>query len=239
VDVLVAVSGVPAAVAAKAATTTIPIVFIINNDPIKLDLVASLNRPGGNVTGITNMGDVVGVKHFQLLLEALPTRQTRFGLLLNPDHPSSDGYRAWALEWAKGLGHTLIVVEARSESDLNAAFARLAGERAGALVIQMEPFLGSRIDELAALTAHHGLPAIHGDYNFAAAGGLMSYGSSFTEACRKAGIYIGRILNGEKPGDLPVQQATTVELVINLKAARALGLTLPPSLLARADEVIE
>jgi len=208
-------------------------------DPVRLGLVASLNRPGRNVTGVTNMGDVVGVKHFQLLLEALPTRQMRVGLLLNPDHPSSNGFQAWAVSWVKGLGHTLIIVEARSESEFEGAFTKLAGERVGALVIHTEPFLSSRVDKLAALTVQHGLPAIQGNREFAAAGGLMSYGSSFTDAYRKAGDCIGRILKGARPADLPVQQATTVELVINIRTAKALGITIPPSLLARADEVIE
>jgi putative ABC transport system substrate-binding protein len=227
-----------AAVAAKAATTTIPIVFDTGFDPVQLGLVVSLNRPGGNLTGISNLNVELGPKRLELLREVVPT-VTIIALLINPTNPNAEKLSRDHQVAADTLGLQLHVLHARNERDFDAVFATVMQLRAGALVIGADTFFISRSRELAALALRHAVPAIFQYREFAASGGLMSYGGSLTEAYRQVGIYTGRILNGEKPSDLPVQQSTKAELIINLKTAKTLGITIPPSLLARADEVIE
>jgi putative ABC transport system substrate-binding protein len=228
----------PAILAAKAATATIPIVFTTIADPVQIGLVASLSRPGGNITGVTSLNVEIGPKLLELLHEVVPTA-TVVALLLNPTNPnaetSSKGFQA-----AAGvLGVQLHVLHASTERDLDTVFATLAQQRGGALVIAPDVFFSNQKEQLAALALRHAVPAIFQSPEFAAAGGLMSYGGSLTDTYRQAGIYTGRILKGEKPADLPVQQVTKVELVINLKTATALGLVVPLSVIGRADEVIE
>jgi putative ABC transport system substrate-binding protein len=236
VDVIVA--NTPGVQAVMAATTTIPIVFAVAGDPVKDGLVASLNRPGGNVTGVTALGVEVGPKRLQLLHELAPTA-TIMALLVNPTSPFAEATSTELQTAAHILGLQLHVLHASTARDIDDAFATLAQMQVGALVIGSDPFFNSRREQLAALTVRHAVPTIYQYRAFAAAGGLMSYGSSFSEPFRQTGVYTGRILKGEKPADLPVQQSTKIELIINLKTAKALGLTFPPSLLGRADEVIE
>jgi len=239
VAVIVAAGGTPSAVAAKAATTTIPIVFGVAVDPVEVGLVASLNRPGGNVTGVTNLNVEVGPKRLELLHELLPS-VTVIAVLVNPASPAiAELFLRSMQAAAHTLGLKLHVLHASTERDFDTAFATLVQLRAGALVISPEILYNARIERLAALTVRHAVPAIYQYRQFVAAGGLLSYGSDEREYYRQVGSYVGRILKGEKPGDLPVQQATKVELIINLKTAKALGLDVPPTLLARADEVIE
>jgi ABC-type uncharacterized transport system substrate-binding protein len=239
VAVIVAAGGTPTALAAKAATTTIPIVFGVAVDPVEVGLVASLSRPGGNVTGVTNLNVEVGPKRLELLHELLPSVAV-IAVLVNPATPASAEPFVRGMEVAaRTLGLQLHVLHASTERDFDTVFATLVQLRAGALVISPEIFYNTRIEQLAALTVRHAVPTIYQYRQFVAAGGLLSYGSDEREYYRLVGIYVGRILKGEKPGDLPVQQATKVELIINLKTARALGLDVPPTLLARADEVIE
>jgi putative tryptophan/tyrosine transport system substrate-binding protein len=239
VAVIVAAGGTPSAVAAKAATTTIPIVFGVAVDPVEVGLVASLNRPGGNVTGVTNLNVEVGPKRLELLHELLPS-VTVIAVLVNPASPAiAELFLRSMQAAAHTLGLKLHVLHASTERDFDTAFATLVQVRAGALVISPEILYNARIEQLAALTVRHAVPAIYQYRQFVAAGGLLSYGSDEREYYRQVGSYVGRILKGEKPGDLPVQQATKVELIINLKTAKALGLDVPDSLLARADEVIE
>jgi putative ABC transport system substrate-binding protein len=235
---VIAVGGIPAALAAKAATTTIPIVFQSGGDPVELGLVASLNRPGGNLTGVGNLGMEVGPKRLELLHELVPAAST-IVLLINPTNPNAETLAKDHRAAANLLGLQLIVLHASSDRDLDPVFVTLIELRAGALVIGNDGFFNSRSEQLAGLTLRHRVPAIYTYREFAAAGGLMSYGSSITDAYRLMGIYTGQILKGEKPGDLPVQQSTKVELIINLTSAKALGLAVPLSLLGRADEVIE
>jgi putative tryptophan/tyrosine transport system substrate-binding protein len=228
----------PAAVAVKAVTATIPVVFTVAVDPVKAGLVSSLNRPGGNITGVTNLNVELGSKRLELLHGLLPTT-TIIALLVNPTNPNS-GSDTRIVETAAGtLGRQLHVVHASAEGDFTTVFAILAQARAGGLVIGTDAFFNSQSEQLGTLTARHAVPTIYQSHEFAAAGGLMSYGSSFTDSYRQVGVYVGRILKGEKPADLPVQRVTKVELIINLKIAKALGLAIPPALLARADEVIE
>jgi putative ABC transport system substrate-binding protein len=229
----------PSALAVKAATSTIPIVFFTAGDPVALGLVASLNRPGGNLTGTTTLTLEVGAKWLQLLHEMVPTATT-FALLVNPTSPNLAEAQSKDLQdAARILGLQIHVLHASTDNDLDTAFATLVRLRAGGLVISSDSFLFARSEQLAALAVRHAVPTIFGFREFAAAGGLMSYGANLRDQDRTMGVYTGRILKGEKPADLPVQQATKIELVINLKTANTLGLTVPPTLLTRADDVIE
>jgi putative ABC transport system substrate-binding protein len=235
--IVIAAIGIPAALAAKAATTTIPIVFEMGADPVALGLVASLNRPGGNITGVTSLNVEVGPKRLELLHEVVPTATT-IAFLVNPTNPNAEIMSRDLQAAARSLGLQLHVLHASAERDFDTVFASLAQLQAGGLVIGTDSFIVSRREQLAALTLRHAMPAIFQYREFAAAGGLMSYGGS-TESHRQVGVYTGRIAKGEKPADLPVQQSTKVELIVNLKTAKALGLTIPLALLGRADEVIE
>jgi putative tryptophan/tyrosine transport system substrate-binding protein len=236
---VIAASTTPSALALKAATATIPIVFFVAGDPVALGLVASLNHPGGNLTGTTTLTLEVGQKWLQLLHEMVPTATT-FALLVNPTSPNLAEAQSLDLQKAaRALGLQVHLLQASTDQDFDTVFATLVKLRAGGLVISSDSFFFTRSEQLAALAARHAVPAIFGFREFAAAGGLMSYGASVTDQHRTLGVYTGRILKGEKPSDLPVQQATKVELIINLKTAKALGIEIPPMLLARADEVIE
>jgi putative tryptophan/tyrosine transport system substrate-binding protein len=236
---VIAATSTPAAIVAKAATTTIPVVFTTADDPVRLGLVASLNRPGGNVTGATQATVEVAPKQLQLLHELVPTASV-MALLVNPAHPTLADSNTKVLQAAaRTLGLTLHVLNANTEGEFDRVFAKLIQLRAGGLVIGSDPFFTGQIERLAALAVHHAVPAVYHWREFAAAGGLVSYGAAVTEVYRLAGNYTGRILKGDKPVDLPVQQVTKVELYINQKAAKALGLTVPQALLSRADDVIE
>jgi putative ABC transport system substrate-binding protein len=237
VAVLVA-AGTPAALAAKPATTTIPIVFSAGGDPVALGFVASLSRPGANVTGISNLAAELSPKQLQLLHELLPNAAL-FGVLADPGFPGIQSNVADLQAAARTLGLQLLVVNARTDIDLETAFASFSQQRVGAVLIGTSNFYSRHAEQLAALAARHALPATYAWREFADAGGLMSYGTSLGYAYRQVGIYTGRVLKGEKPADLPVQQVTKIELVINLKAAKALGLTIPETLFATADEVIQ
>jgi putative tryptophan/tyrosine transport system substrate-binding protein len=239
VTVIAVPASTPGALAAKAATTTIPIIFYIGLDPVELGLVASLNRPGGNLTGVTTLNVELGPKRLELLHELVPTA-TIIAVLVNPANPINSETTLRDLQTAAGtLGLQLHVLHASTERDFDTVFASLVQMRAGALVIGNDALFLSRSEKLAVLTVRHSVPTIHQYRNFAVAGGLMSYGSATADLSRQVGVYTGRVLRGEKPADLPVQQVTKVELFINLKTAKALGLTVPLPLLARADEVIE
>ena len=239
VSVIAAPGSTPAALAAKAATATIPIVFQVGTDPVVAGLVASLARPEGNVTGVANLNIELGPKRLELLREMVPTANI-IALLVNPTSPLITQTISKELQSAAGtLGLQLHILHASTEQDFDTAFATLVQLQAGALVIAPDTFFISRSEQLAALTVRHAVPAISQFREFAAAGGLMTYGGSFTESARQVGVYTGRILRGEKATNLPVRQITKVELIINLKTAKALGLTVPVSLLGRADEVIE
>jgi putative tryptophan/tyrosine transport system substrate-binding protein len=228
----------PGVQAAMAATTTIPIVFVVADDPVKDGLVASLNRPGGNVTGVTVLGEEIASKRLELLHDLVPT-VTIMALLVNPARPSAEAASRELEAAARTLGITLHVLNASTAHDIDDAFASLVKMQVGALVIGSDPFFNSRSEQLAGLTIRYALPTIYQYRAFVTAGGLMSYGANLADAFRLGGTYAGRILKGEKPTNLPVQQATKVELYINLKTAKALGLTVPNALLATADEVIE
>jgi putative ABC transport system substrate-binding protein len=237
--VIVAIGGTPPALAAKAATATIPIVFATAGDPVALGLVASLSRPGSNITGATSLAVELGQKQLEVLTELVPAA-TVIALLVNPTNPGNADTLSRDLQAAariRGVG--LHVLHASTESDLNTVFASLPGLRAGALVIGSDPFFNSRPQQLAALAARHAVPTMYPFREYAMAGGLVSYGDSLTDAYRIAGVYAGRILKGEKPADLPVQQSTKVELIINLKTAQTLGIMVPLTLRVRADEIIE
>ena len=236
---VLAATTTPGALAAKAATTTIPIVFATDGDPVRLGLAASLSRPGGNVTGVSNLNVEVGPKRLQLAHELNPAA-TVIALLVNPTNPLAEAVARDLQATARTLGVQLHVLHASSERDFDAVFTAAVQLRAAALVIgSADPLFGSRAAQLGALALRHGVPAIYQFREFAAAGGLVSYGGRFTDSYRQVGVYTGRILKGEKPADLPVQQSTKVELILNLKTAKALGLDVPQALLARADEVIE
>jgi putative ABC transport system substrate-binding protein len=234
---VIAALGAPAAVAAKAATTTISIVFEVGADPVEMGLLASLSRPGGNMTGVANLNLEVGPKKLQLLHELVPTA-TIIGLLVNPANPNNEIRSKDMQAAARTLGVEVDVLRASTERDIDEVFASLVQARVGALVINPDPFFTSRMDQLIALTVRYAMPTMS-NREFAAAGGLIGYGVSLTDAYRLAGVYTGRVLAGAKPADLPVQQSTRVELVINLKTAKTLGITFPTALLVRADEVIE
>ena len=236
---VIAATTTAASLAAKAATATIPIVFETGADPVQLGLVPNLNRPGGNITGVTQTNQEVTPKRLQLLHEVIPTARVMV-LLVNPADPALAEMTTKEVQAAaRTLGLELHVLNASTERDFDAVFAKLIQLRAGGLVIGGGPFLISRSEQLAALAARHAVPTIFQYREFAVAGGLLSYGSDITDSYRLAGVYTGRILKGDKPADLPVQQATKVEMIINLKTAKALGINVPNTLIGRADEVIE
>jgi putative ABC transport system substrate-binding protein len=238
VAVIVAGGGEPAGLAAKAATSTIPIVFAMGDDPLKNGLVTSLNRPGGNVTGVSFFANVLEAKRLGLLREVVPGA-TRLAMLVNPAQPIATTQVTEVQEAAHAFGLRIHVLNASSQSDLSVAFESLAQLRVDALHVGSDPFLTSRRDQIVAEVARQALPASYGQREFAAAGGLMSYGNDLADTYRQVGVYTGRVLHGAVPADLPVMQPTKFELVINLKTAKALGLTIPDKLLAIADEVIE
>jgi putative tryptophan/tyrosine transport system substrate-binding protein len=228
----------PSALAAKAATTTIPIVFTTGDDPVNLGLVTSLSRPTGNVTGVTFFGGAVVAKQLELLHELLP-RATAISVLVNPILPGATFQLRDVQEAARTLGHTMHVLKASTGSEINAAFATIAQQRTDALLVAGDPFFLSRLSQFVTLAARHAVPTIYAQREYVAGGGLISYGTSVTDAYRLVGVYVGRILGGAKPTDLPVVRATKFELVINLQTAKLLSLEISPTLLARADEVIE
>ena len=236
VAVIAAPFSLPASLAAKAATATIPIVFGTGGDPVQAGLVASLNRPGSNITGVSAMNVELGAKRLGLLHELLPNA-SRFNVLVNPKSPLTAPFVASLQAAAVGWQYEILTASTNQEIDL--AFGRLVREHADALLISGDALFTNRCVQLAILAARHALPAIHGNREFAEAGGLMSYGTSVTDLFRLVGIYTGRVLKGEKPADLPVVLPTKLELVINLQTANTFGLVVPPTLLARADEVIE
>jgi putative ABC transport system substrate-binding protein len=238
VAAIFAAGGPPSAFAAKAATSEIPIVFSAVNDAVSLGLVASFNRPGSNVTGMSLIASEVWAKCFQLLKELVPTA-TVIAYLVNPTNPSAENYLKGATEGARVRGIDVQVLNASTEHDLDEAFASLEKLGAGGLIVPNEPFFDSQRDRIVALSARYAVPAIYSIREYVVAGGLLSYGASLSDSYHRAAVYLGRVLKGEKPADLPVQQPTKFELVINLKTAKTLGLTIPPSLLATADEVIE
>jgi putative ABC transport system substrate-binding protein len=237
---VIAATTTPAALAAKTATSTVPIVFETGGDPIKLGLVTSLNRPGGNVTGAASMAtEVISAKGLELLHELIPAARV-VGLLINPNNPAlAEAYEREVLQAARTLGLEVHVLNAGAEREFDGVFAKLDDLRASALIIGADVFFSSHSEKLATLAVRHAIPAVYTRREFATAGGLLAYGSDITESYRLAGIYTGRVLKGDKPADLPVQQATKVELIINLKAAKALGINVPLPILGRADEVIE
>jgi putative ABC transport system substrate-binding protein len=237
VAVIASLGGIPSAMAAKAATQTIPVVFVVGGDPVELGLVASVNRPGSNLTGAITLNVELGPKRLELLHELVPMA-TVMALLVNPTNPNAEIQTRDTQAAARALGRQLHVLNAKTEHDFDAVFATLVQLRGALVVGAGAPFIG-RSEQLAALAVRHAVPAIFQGGDFAESGGLMSYGGSIADAHRLAGVYTGRILKGEKPTDLPVQQITKVELIINLKTAKGLGLTVPFSLIGRANEVIE
>jgi putative tryptophan/tyrosine transport system substrate-binding protein len=239
VSVLAAGGGIPPALAAKAATSTIPIVFLMGSDPLKAGVVTSLNRPEGNVTGVSFLINSLGTKRVELLSQMAP-RASTIGMLANPTNPDAEIETRDGQTAAQALGRKLLVVKASTENEFEAAFATLVKQGAGALAVAGDPFfLGKGLGQIITLAARHKMPAIYILRQYPEAGGLMSYGTSITDAYHQQGVYVGRILKGTKPADLPVIQSTKFEFVINVKTAKALGLDVPPSLLAIADEVIE
>jgi putative ABC transport system substrate-binding protein len=235
---VIATQTLPAALAAKGATSTIPVVFVIGEDPVKVGLVGSFNQPGGNVTGVTNFMNVLGAKRLELVSEAVANAGL-LGLLVNQNNPNTEDDTRDLQAAARALGRQLRVLTASTDHELETAFALAVEWKVGALFINIDSFLFARREEIAALAARHKIPTIHPFREYVADGGLMSYGPSFVTAWRQCGLYVARILKGAKPADLPVLQPTKIDLVINLRAAKALGLEIPPTIVARADEVIE
>jgi putative tryptophan/tyrosine transport system substrate-binding protein len=235
---VIAALSTPAALAAKAATTTIPIVFNSGTDPVKLGLVASLNRPGGNVTGVTFFTAPLEPKRLGLLRELIPQADL-VAVLLNPKYPDADVQLKDVQEATREIGQRTLMLTATTDAEIDSAFAALAQQRVGALMVGADPFFDVRRERIVALARRHDVPAIYHLREYVVAGGLLSYGASLADSYRQVGIYTGRILQGIKPTDLPVMRPTKFELVINLRTAQALGLDVPPTLLARADEVIE
>jgi putative tryptophan/tyrosine transport system substrate-binding protein len=238
VAVIAATGGGPSALATKAATKTIPIVFTYAADPVKAGIVPSLNRPEENITGITWFGGDLAGKHVALLHDLVPTAAT-MALLLNPRDPEGSAEPPDAQDAARRLNLKIVVLNASTEREIDTAFATLAQQQVGGLVVSSDPFLFSRREQIVDLAARHALPAIYSEREFVTAGGLVSYGNSVTEAYRHAGLYVGRLLRGAKPSDLPVERLTKFEFVINLTTSKALGLTIPASFLSLADELIE
>jgi putative ABC transport system substrate-binding protein len=238
VTVIAATGGDVSALAAKAATTTIPIVFDTSSDPVRVGLVASLNRPGGNLTGVSIFTVELVPKRLELLCEVVPAA-TVIGLLVNPKRTSAESETKDAQAAVSALGRRSVILNANSEHDLGVAFATLDQQQVGALLVNGDNLFISLRDQLAALAARYAIPTMYGERQYAVAGGLMSYNSNLIDTYRQVGVYTGKILKGEKPADLPIQQPTQFDFVINLKTAKALGLNIPPTLLARADEVIE
>ncbi len=238
VTVIAAVGDVVSALAAKGAAPTIPIVFVIGGDPVRFGLVTSINRPGGNITGVSLISPAIGSKRLELLHKLVPNAAV-IGLLMYPDSPHAEPERKDVEEAGRAIGQQIVVVNASSERDFDTAFATLVQQRAGGLLVAGDPFLLIRRDQLVALADRYALPTMYQYHEFATAGGFMSYGTNIAGEYHQAGAYTGRILKGAKPADLPIFQQTDLELVINLKTAKALGLAIPPSLLVLADEVIE
>jgi putative tryptophan/tyrosine transport system substrate-binding protein len=238
VTVIAATGGIPSALAAKAATSTIPIVFSMDGDPVALGLVASLNRPGGNITGASVYVAGLESKRLALLHELVP-KAPMIALLVNPTNPIAEDQTKDVQEAAETLRHKIMVLKANTESELEAGFSAVVAQGAKALIVAVDPFFNSRRDILVALAARNAIPAIYDHRDTVTAGGLMSYGTNFANAYRQAGVYTGRVLRGAKPADLPIDQVSKYELLINLKTAKALGLTIPETLLATADEVIQ
>ena len=238
VSVIVPSIGIVAIRAAMAASRSIPIVFVMGGDPVKLGAVASINRPGGNATGVSFLLNVLAAKRVELLRAMVPTA-TRIGLLFNPDNPNAEADTAAAQAAARALGQESHLVHVRTEGEFDAAFASLVQQRVAALFVGSDPLFVNGRGQLVALAARHRIPTNYDRRESAEAGGLFSYGTNYADAHRLVGVYVGRILKGEKPADLPVVQPTRFELVINVKTAKALGLDIPPTLLALADEVIE
>ena len=236
--VIAAISGTPAALAARGATTTIPIIFANGGDPIATGLVTSLSRPTGNLTGTTFLTTALAPKRLELMHELLPTAGA-IGFLVKPNNPAGESELSGVRAAARTLGLQLHVLTATRERDIDVAFATLLQQRVGALLVGSDPFFGDSRSQLVDLAARHAVPTISFEREFVEVGGLMSYGSSQTDTYRQAGVYTGRILKGSKPADLPVLEPTTFELVVNLKTAKVLGLTIPPSVLARAGEIIQ
>jgi putative tryptophan/tyrosine transport system substrate-binding protein len=236
--VAVVVADNVAAIAVKAATTTVPIVFATGGDPVQAGLVASLNRPGGNVTGVSFFSGELGSKRLELLRQLAP-KATLVAMLMYPDTPTSEAERKDVEAAAQAIGQQLVVLRATSDGEIESAFATIVQRRAGAVLLSGSAFLSSRTQLIAALASRHAIPAMYFNREAVVAGGLIGYGASLTEAYRQAGVYAGRILKGEQPADLPVMRSTKFELVLNLKTAKALGLDVPDKLLALADEVIE
>jgi putative ABC transport system substrate-binding protein len=239
VAVIVVSGGAVSAFAAKAATSTIPILFVVGDDPVKTGLVPSLSRPGGNITGMTLFISTLMAKRFELLSKIMPMSSATIALVVNPKNPNADTDTKEMEIAARTSGRELRVLNASTESEIDSAVATIHDQRIGALLLGTDPFFYSQRDKFVTLAARFGIPAIYPVREFSAAGGLMSYGASFVEVWRQAGLYASRILKGVKPSDLPVLQPTKFEFVLNLKTARALGLAIPQSLLATADEVIE
>ncbi len=236
--VIVTAGAEPSALAAKGATNKIPIVFVVDGDPVSIGLVDSINRPGRNVTGMSLIASALEAKRLALVRELVP-KGTMIAVLVNPEFPDTDSQLGALETAANDNGQQIYVLEARTERDLEAVFTAIVQQKAGALLVAADPLLSQLHDQIVALAARYKVPAIYESREFVAAGGVISYGASIADAYRGAGVYAGKILKGAKPADLPVQLPTTFELVINLKAAKAIGLTVPPTLLARADEVIE